>query len=303
MRHGVICGLLLILCSQVFALGLGSSGQQDNNDLASVTGVLPAANGGTGVSNGGTITNASNTTITGGGTLALGGFTLTVPATGTAVLTSGAQSVAGVKSFTDTIAAKTGSAASLAYANTDATIGMSFEDSVLNFAIANTRYARLVNGNNSDGYRGWHLLNTCPVAWSTDTGGQEQSALRQTSPGVVGFEGSSSTVGATFSAIANSQAQFTANQDNLALTVKSLFQRWSSDAARDVTGIVAGVDGQTHVLVNVGAQNIVIKHQVTSTAANQFFCSTGADITLSANQAADAIYDSTTARWRVYKRN
>ncbi len=46
-----------------------------------VIGVLPSANGGTGVNNAGTITNASNTTITGGGTLALGGFTLTVPAT------------------------------------------------------------------------------------------------------------------------------------------------------------------------------------------------------------------------------
>jgi hypothetical protein len=48
---------------------------------AKVTGILPSANGGTGVNNAGTITNASNTTITGGGTISLGGFTLTVPAT------------------------------------------------------------------------------------------------------------------------------------------------------------------------------------------------------------------------------
>ena len=48
-----------------------------------VDGILPSANGGTGVNNAGTLTNASNTTITGGGTLALGGFALTVPATGT----------------------------------------------------------------------------------------------------------------------------------------------------------------------------------------------------------------------------
>lgn len=46
-----------------------------------VSGILPSANGGTGVNNAGTITNASNTTITGGGTLALGGFTATIPAT------------------------------------------------------------------------------------------------------------------------------------------------------------------------------------------------------------------------------
>ena len=53
---------------------------------ADISGILPSANGGTGVNNAGTITNASNTTITGGGTVALGGFTLTVPATGTAKL-------------------------------------------------------------------------------------------------------------------------------------------------------------------------------------------------------------------------
>jgi len=51
-----------------------------------VTGILPSANGGTGVNNSGTLTNATNTTITGGGTLALAGYTLTVPATGTAAL-------------------------------------------------------------------------------------------------------------------------------------------------------------------------------------------------------------------------
>ncbi|MBI5218025.1 MAG: tail fiber domain-containing protein [Bacteroidia bacterium] len=61
---------------------------------ADVTGILPSANGGTGVNNAGTITNAANTTITGGGTLALGGFTLTVPATGTAALGTGTANYA-----------------------------------------------------------------------------------------------------------------------------------------------------------------------------------------------------------------
>lgn len=59
---------------------------------AKVTGVLPSANGGTGVNNAGTITNASNTTITGGGTIALGGFTFTVPATGSAAMLNQANS-------------------------------------------------------------------------------------------------------------------------------------------------------------------------------------------------------------------
>lgn len=64
-----------------------------------VSGILPSANGGTGVNNAGTLTNASNTTITGGGTIALGGFTLTIPATGTAMLLSETQTVTGAKTF------------------------------------------------------------------------------------------------------------------------------------------------------------------------------------------------------------
>lgn len=63
---------------------LASSGGATPN--ISLTGIVPSANGGTGVANAGTLTNASNTTITGGGTLGLGGFTLTAPATGTAAL-------------------------------------------------------------------------------------------------------------------------------------------------------------------------------------------------------------------------
>ncbi len=66
-------------------------------------GVIGSTYGGTGVNNAGTITNASNTTITGGGTLGLGGFTLTVPATGTAVLGTGANTRIGFWSGTNTM--------------------------------------------------------------------------------------------------------------------------------------------------------------------------------------------------------
>lgn len=82
------------------AAGNPSFGQIVNADItnstidltAKVTGILPSANGGTGVNNAGTITNASNTTITGGGTLTLAGFNLTVPATGTAAMLNQANS-------------------------------------------------------------------------------------------------------------------------------------------------------------------------------------------------------------------
>ena len=71
-----------------------------------LTGIVPSANGGTGVNNAGTITNASNTTITGGGTLGLGGFNLTVPAAGTAALGTGTNNYNAYWSGTNTLAAE-----------------------------------------------------------------------------------------------------------------------------------------------------------------------------------------------------
>lgn len=109
-------------------------------------------------------------------------------------------------------------------------------------------------------------------------------------------------------------AQITSNQNNYnpdagagANGKDAYLQRWSSDASRNVTGLVfqqAAVDAQTILVVNTGAQNIVLVNEsASSTAANRFHNSTGADITLAANQAADVIYDANTARWLVFKRN
>jgi len=83
----------------------GDTGTVTGNMLAGdislttkVTGILPSANGGTGVNNTGSLINASNTTITNGGTLALGGFTLTVPTHGTAALLGVANVFTGAQS-------------------------------------------------------------------------------------------------------------------------------------------------------------------------------------------------------------
>lgn len=100
-----------------------------------------------------------------------------------------------------------------------------------------------------------------------------------------------------------SPAQLTADQNNYN-PGRQRFQRWSSDASRTVTGLSnSQVDGQEHLIVNVGSNNIVLSHQnASSSAGNRFLNSTGADITLAANEAADIIYDNTTGRWRVFKR-
>lgn len=133
------------------------------------------------------------------------------------------------------------------------------------------------------------------------------TGLERKAPAVVGFADGGASIGGTYSSIARTPAQITADQNNYNPGGVSRFQRWSSDAARNVTGLTFSttqVDGQSHLIVNIGAQNIVLKHQdAASAAANRFLNSTGADITLSAEQAAEIVYDNTTARWRVYKLN
>jgi hypothetical protein len=59
------------------------------------------------------------------------------------------------------------------------------------------------------------------------------------------------------------------------------------------------VDGEFHYLWNVGSQNIVLVNEsASSTAANRFTTSTGADLTVSANKVALIVYDGTSSRWR-----
>lgn len=109
--------------------------------------------------------------------------------------------------------------------------------------------------------------------------------------------------------LSTTPAQITADQNNYSiLTSTSVWLRWSSDASRNVTGAVMNVagnkNGDYHRIINVGAFDIVLKHEdALSTAANRFLCSTGADITLTPNQGAEILYDTATARWRVFKLN
>lgn len=116
----------------------------------------------------------------------------------------------------------------------------------------------------------------------------------------VRVQGSSSSSAATFSTPALSPSQITADQNNYAPGT-GWFQRWSSDASRNVTGLVAGVDGQIIEIWNVGSNNIVLVNASgSSTSANQFATSTGADITLVPSKCALGRYDTTSTKWRVY---
>lgn len=105
-----------------------------------------------------------------------------------------------------------------------------------------------------------------------------------------------------FSTTPQTPSQITSNQNDYAPTSASIL-RLSTDASRDVTGLsISQVSGSRTEFWNVGAQSIVLKHEsASSTAANRFTNSTGADITLAAGEEASLKYDGTTSRWRVRK--
>jgi hypothetical protein len=98
-----------------------------------------------------------------------------------------------------------------------------------------------------------------------------------------------------------SPAQLTANTDDWAPTglATAAIVRVSTDASRNLTGITGGADGRLIVLMNVGSFDLVLRHDVTSTAGNRFYCPDNTDFTLKRNMTAILNYDSTSSRWRV----
>ena len=89
-----------------------------------------------------------------------------------------------------------------------------------------------------------------------------------------------------------------ANTDNYAPTGYSTATTLllSASLAVDLTGIVA-VSGLTLWLVNIGANTITIKHDVTSTAANRFYAPGAVDFALTQFKAVQARYIAAQSRW------
>ncbi|MDX1555209.1 MAG: hypothetical protein R3212_04215 [Xanthomonadales bacterium] len=76
--------------------------------------------------------------------------------------------------------------------------------------------------------------------------------------------------------------------------------RLSTDASRNLTGAKADPTRIRKTIINVGSNDLVIKHQdAGSLATNRFLNFTGADITLGADDWAHLFYDVVTQRWRV----
>lgn len=94
-----------------------------------------------------------------------------------------------------------------------------------------------------------------------------------------------------------SYPQITADQNNFPLE-PGVLQRLSTDASRTITGF-ANADAGIKVIMNVGAQNIVLANDsASSTLQNRILCHTGANITLNENESALLIYDFVTTKWR-----
>jgi len=73
--------------------------------------------------------------------------------------------------------------------------------------------------------------------------------------------------------------------------------RLESDAARDITGLVGGVNGRLLIVANVGAFSITLKNEdAGSTAANRF--AFASDFTLNPDQSLTVWYDGVSSRWR-----
>jgi hypothetical protein len=98
----------------------------------------------------------------------------------------------------------------------------------------------------------------------------------------------------------NAPAQITTNQNNYAINGSGRAFIFS-DAARDITGIVAGYDGEWLWIVNYGSFAITLKYNSgSSSAANRIVAANGADVVIRANNASVLLqYDSGSALWYV----
>lgn len=74
----------------------------------------------------------------------------------------------------------------------------------------------------------------------------------------------------------------------------------SSDAARNVTGIVAQAGGRHLWLWNSGSFTITLKNSnVGSAAANRFVGNAGADVALAAAKGVHLVYSATISKWLI----
>ena len=100
--------------------------------------------------------------------------------------------------------------------------------------------------------------------------------------------------------VVTSPSQITANQNDYNPGTGDIF-RLDANAARDITGVLAGSDGQAILLVNIGSHAITLKHQSASSSANnRVVVPWAGDYVMAADGgAALLVYFTAANRWRV----
>lgn len=98
-----------------------------------------------------------------------------------------------------------------------------------------------------------------------------------------------------------SPATITSNQNDYAAINGARWGRIASSAAFQITGFSGGASGMRRLVTNVGAYNITIVHESSSSsAANRVLCpGSNFGFVLNANDSCEMIYDGTSSRWRV----
>jgi hypothetical protein len=156
--------------------------------------------------------------------------------------------------------------------------------------------------------------NTWGIGWSSGSPSSAgcDTSLRRGAKQIISVNsGAADSAGSSFAFKGNTPAAITANQNDYVLT-GSAFQRLNCTTASDITGIApptssAHVDGRMIRLVSVGTNTVRLMHNSTSsTAANRMYMHSGTHVSLTVNEWADLVYDSTdngsgAAGWRVVK--
>jgi len=148
------------------------------------------------------------------------------------------------------------------------------------------------------------LYTSAGYRWGSSGVSSADTGIFRLNPGVVGFGTSIETAGGTWRSIINAQTIASDQNNYLAGTSRAYHQSWSpSGADRTVTGLAFSgthTAGEVHRIFNPSASfNIILANEsASSTAANRFTSSTGADITIAPNNAVEIFYDGVTSRWR-----
>jgi hypothetical protein len=155
--------------------------------------------------------------------------------------------------------------------------------------------------------------NTFGIGWSSGSPSSAgcDTSLRRGAKQIISVNsGAADSAGSSFAFKANTPTAIVANQNDYVLT-GSAFQRLNCTTAADITGIApptssAHVDGRMIRLVSVGTATVrLMKNDTGSAAANRMYMH-GTHVSLTVNEWADLVYDSTdngsgAAGWRVVK--